>query len=681
MKNINEKVALSVILGMVSLIGISLSSLLVRPNIEAAATVAKTFAIGNEDTLSYSLGLIIDEAAYDTVKQLPSYQDTKFNDLPNKVDLRPYAPTAASQGKIGSCVGWSLGYNALTIQQAIERGWYGKEEVTHNAMSALFLYNQIKLGDCFSGALMPTALEFLKIHGDCSARYFDYDVNDCHKQPTYELQQSAREYTIKDYMALFGSREEPDIKIFKLKQSLSENKPPVVAMLLRRNIVHVNEQTDFVWEPEEGDTRFWGGHALTVVGYDDGKRAFEIMNSWGTRWGNEGFVWVKYKDMGRFCKYAYQIHINPVVQDFYAYNNSENRAGEIGTLEQNSRFNNNQSYPTPVVRQHNAKPISSNSPHRQLQPNNNPPINTPESVVTYEPEPINPAKPAIPSNNNQQVTTFQQQPTNRADPPVPDNNNQQVTTFHPKPVNQPITRVPTHSNVQSKKRNSYNSQSKYASRLVTSPAKKDTWYPTQNEVTCMDMCLGGSFKFQYLADEEELVFDKAVPVFKKDRYTLRRSDWKIGQLFQLVATNDIKDEYMYVFSVDSENKVEVHWPRQERLSSKFENLNETSLVPFKGATVIIPDSQGALQIAHSGKDYLCVLFSCREIYDFKRLLNTITITTPEEELMDRLKKVLGKRLIPQQSILYYPNEIGFKTCPKNPTHGTVVALVLEVEAN
>ncbi len=627
MKNINTRVALLVVLAIViGLFCTSLSSILEESNLEAAATVAKTFDVSNNDTTLYTLGLIIDEAAYDTVKQLPNYRDTKFSDLPNKVDLRPYAPIAASQGKIGSCVGWSLGYNALTIQQAIERGWYGKEEVTHNAMSALFLYNQIKLGDCYSGALMPTALEFLKIHGDCSARFFDYDVNDCHKQPTYELQQSAREYTIKDYMALFGSREEPDIKVFKLKQSLAENKPPVVAMLLRRNIVHVNAETDYIWEPREGDTRFWGGHALTVVGYDDGKRAFEIMNSWGTRWGDQGFVWVKYEDMGRFCKYAYQIHINPVVEDFYVYNEqSNNDFSAINEIDRGGQYNRNYNYSQPVVRQNIPQPIS--------------PQNTP---VLIEEEPAQPPPPS--------------------------------RVFTPTEIIPERTIVP-----QQRQQPSFKDFMR-RNKATPKPKKFDNWYPTPNETTCANVCLGGNFKFQYLADEEELIFDKAVPVFKKDRYTLRQRNWKVGQLFQLVATNEIKDEYMYVFSVDAKNKVEVHWPRQERLSSKFENLNETSLVPFSGARIIIPDSQGALQIAHTGKDYLCVLFSCREIYDFKTVLNTLTITSPKEELMDRLKKVLGNRLIPQQDILYYPNEIGFKTCPKNPTHGTIVALVLEVEA-
>ena len=37
---------------------------------------------------------------------------------------------------------------------------------------------------------------------------------------------------------------------------------------------------------------------MVVIGYDDGLEAFEVLNSWGTHWGNNGFVWIKYKDFG-----------------------------------------------------------------------------------------------------------------------------------------------------------------------------------------------------------------------------------------------------------------------------------------------------------------------------------------------------------------------------------------------
>jgi hypothetical protein len=51
------------------------------------------------------------------------------------------------------------------------------------------------------------------------------------------------------------------------------------------------------------------GHALCVIGYDDNKYggAFEVINSWGSRWGNDGFIWIRYNDFTQFTKYAFEV--------------------------------------------------------------------------------------------------------------------------------------------------------------------------------------------------------------------------------------------------------------------------------------------------------------------------------------------------------------------------------------
>ncbi len=33
------------------------------------------------------------------------------------------------------------------------------------------------------------------------------------------------------------------------------------------------------------------------------------MNSWGKNWGDQGFIWIKYKDFGDFCKYAFALYL------------------------------------------------------------------------------------------------------------------------------------------------------------------------------------------------------------------------------------------------------------------------------------------------------------------------------------------------------------------------------------
>ena len=53
-----------------------------------------------------------------------------------------------------------------------------------------------------------------------------------------------------------------------------------------------------MWLKNSENDLFMGGHAMTVVGYDDTKEHFIIRNSWGSNWGDEGYCYYDYKDWG-----------------------------------------------------------------------------------------------------------------------------------------------------------------------------------------------------------------------------------------------------------------------------------------------------------------------------------------------------------------------------------------------
>jgi len=56
---------------------------------------------------------------------------------------------------------------------------------------------------------------------------------------------------------------------------------------------------------------------LCVIGYDDRKfgGAFQIMNSWTPKWGNNGVAWVRYGDFKNYVKEAYGIDPLPKRSD------------------------------------------------------------------------------------------------------------------------------------------------------------------------------------------------------------------------------------------------------------------------------------------------------------------------------------------------------------------------------
>ena len=53
-----------------------------------------------------------------------------------------------------------------------------------------------------------------------------------------------------------------------------------------------------------------GGHAVSIVGFDDSKQAWIIRNSWGKSWGMNGFAYISYSDISGVGQSNTQFQIN-----------------------------------------------------------------------------------------------------------------------------------------------------------------------------------------------------------------------------------------------------------------------------------------------------------------------------------------------------------------------------------
>jgi hypothetical protein len=275
---------------------------------------------------TFSTGLDLDDQAYQNMDELQA--DGSKARLPSEVSLYQYAPTPRNQGRAQSCVGWAVGYSALTIEKAIQYQLKDRERITQYAFSALYVYNQIKEGDCLrNGSRITDALDFLQQNGNVMAGQFDLNVEDCGRQVTPELMQYAQRFRITDHLKLFPVDEVPAQKVFKVKYALSKQKPVIIGMKIRKNFFQLNARAKFWW-PEIGDKTSAGGHAMTVIGYDDQRAAFLLMNSWGQKWGLGGFMWVKYEVFAEFCKYAFILQVEEGLDGFWdaAYEAETNAA-------------------------------------------------------------------------------------------------------------------------------------------------------------------------------------------------------------------------------------------------------------------------------------------------------------------------------------------------------------------
>ncbi len=251
----------------------------------------------------HTTGLLFDSVKYKKVETISPA--LKFND-PEKIgySLKEYCPIPGNQGAIGSCTSWASGYAALTISNAIQNEIKNINDITSSAKSALYIYNQIKIGSCIEGAYLENALSLIKQKGDCDFK--DFHPNDCKVVPSIIEDDKAQFFKILEYNTLFDLNAKYDQKISSTINSLNANKPVVIGLNIRSSFERVSKNGKY--SPNESENNL-GGHALCVIGYDNINKEFEIINSWGTGWGNNGFFKISYNDYSKYCKEAYQFTI------------------------------------------------------------------------------------------------------------------------------------------------------------------------------------------------------------------------------------------------------------------------------------------------------------------------------------------------------------------------------------
>ncbi|MEK7253378.1 MAG: C1 family peptidase, partial [Bacteroidota bacterium] len=94
-----------------------------------------------------------------------------------------------------------------------------------------------------------------------------------------------------------------------VKQHLAQGAPVVVGMLVGGSFMHQMVGKGF-WHPTQQDYegRGFSGHAMCAIGYDDQRKAVQIMNSWGNEWGEKGVAWIPYDAFEHLTKEAYGLY-------------------------------------------------------------------------------------------------------------------------------------------------------------------------------------------------------------------------------------------------------------------------------------------------------------------------------------------------------------------------------------
>jgi hypothetical protein len=159
-------------------------------------------------------------------------------------------------------------------------------------LSSLYIYTRCKQEDGVpgqEGTYIRTANGIALHEGTPPEELLPYSLlKYCLAFPaiTPALIQAAAPYKIKAYARIYSLDE--------LKQALAAGKIVVAGVYVTDSFMRWGG-TGSIGVPEGA---IYGGHAVVFCGYDDSRQAIRGVNSWGKKWGDNGFFWLDYANVG-----------------------------------------------------------------------------------------------------------------------------------------------------------------------------------------------------------------------------------------------------------------------------------------------------------------------------------------------------------------------------------------------
>ncbi|EQC45824.1 papain family cysteine protease [Bacteriovorax sp. BSW11_IV] len=106
-----------------------------------------------------------------------------------------------------------------------------------------------------------------------------------------------------------------------IKDRLQQQRPVVITAKVnpenwddKTGLAHFDKEIDDKCESGE---IFCAGHAILLVGYDDVKKQFLFKNSWGPKWGQEGYGVIGYDYIENFAYEPHSLQFNRFVGELY----------------------------------------------------------------------------------------------------------------------------------------------------------------------------------------------------------------------------------------------------------------------------------------------------------------------------------------------------------------------------
>ena len=213
-----------------------------------------------------------------------------------------YLPPVDTQGSQGSCVAWAVGYYLKSYQENKEnnRTALAEKSLAANICSPAFIYNMIHTQNDH-GSYFSDAFQVLNDFGCASLADMPYDDSDYQTWPDEsDYENAIPQRTQCSFGEYYYLSMDSDSALNQVKQLVLNGKLVIFGIYVYNNYRYISSYDNTYTIADKTGTSL-GGHAQTIVGFDDtkvtndGTGAFRVVNSWGTDWGDSGFYWISYE--------------------------------------------------------------------------------------------------------------------------------------------------------------------------------------------------------------------------------------------------------------------------------------------------------------------------------------------------------------------------------------------------
>lgn len=190
-------------------------------------------------------------------------------------------PPILNQGNLGTCVTNAFSY------------CISKQTNKNVIPSRLYLYAVCRSIDNTplnqdDGTSIRTACQAIANYGVCQETVYPY-TSSYSTLPALTAFNGSKKF--KQFTYLFISQD-----LTSIKNGLRTYNAPIIfgIMVYSSFLTTTTSTTGIIPLPDKNKDTLLGGHCLTIVGYNDTTKMFMCANSWGTRWGANGYCYIPY---------------------------------------------------------------------------------------------------------------------------------------------------------------------------------------------------------------------------------------------------------------------------------------------------------------------------------------------------------------------------------------------------